>query len=71
MLEKLIDLFWSGVSILLALGIAGGVSFFIWRRASSRRKNNKMRRDNKKRDQHGEDADLRTAFRPEVALLLL
>ena len=30
MLEKLIDLFWSGVSILLALGIAGGVSFFIW-----------------------------------------
>lgn len=30
MLEKLIDLFWAGVSILLALGIAGGVSFFIW-----------------------------------------
>ena len=30
-----------------------------------------MRRDNKKRDQHGEDADLRTAFRPELALLLL
>ena len=30
MLEKLIDLFWAGVSILLALGIAGGVSFSIW-----------------------------------------
>ena len=30
MLEKLIDLFWAGVSILLALGMAGGVSFFIW-----------------------------------------
>ena len=30
MLEKLIDLFWAGVSILLALGIAGGVLFFVW-----------------------------------------
>ena len=70
MLEKLIDLFWAGVSCLRsALPEACHSSF--GRRASSRRKNNKMRRDNKKRDQHGEDADLRTAFRPEVALLLL
>lgn len=71
MLEKLIDLFWAGVSILLALGIAGGVSFFIWAACKLKKEEQQNAARQKKRDQHGEDADLRTAFRPEVALLLL